>query len=134
MVSGAGARRKGSWWQRQVVLWLDGRLFHTSTRGTGYTGDDVVAHRGRLGLSVECKNTKALDLAGSVDQSVANAGDLLPLTVIHRRGRSSVDDAYFVLRGRDFARLMSLLGTTVCNHPQHGATESEETPRGRISE
>ena len=114
--------RKGSKWRLAVEHWLETQGFTTSVRGIGYTGDDIAARWGRLGLSVECKNHREITLSKFVDQAVANAGDLIPVVVIHRPGRSSVGDGYVVLRGSDFQRLVV---ASAGNDVQHFATSDD---------
>jgi hypothetical protein len=101
------SHRKGSSWRRQVELWLQAAGFSTSVRGLGFSGDDIVASRQRVVLSVEAKNHRAVDLAAFVDQAERQAAaGLIPVLVLHRRGRASVDDGYVVLSGRSFLVLV----------------------------
>ena len=101
---------KGNTWRRAVDLWLGAAGFITQVRGLGYPGDDIAAIRGPVALSVEAKNHRAINLAGWVDQAEGNAtGAQIPVVVAHRKGKSSVDDAYVVMSGRAFARLIERL-------------------------
>lgn len=105
-------QRKGSGWRRAVVLWFESHGWSAEPRGIGFAGDDIDARRGAITLSVECKNVKRMDLAGWVDQAVANAGPAIPVVVAHRHGRASVEDSYVVMRGSDFIELVSCVDLT----------------------
>lgn len=109
--------RKGSRWRRAVEVWLQGAGFETTSRGIGFAGDDIVAVRAQLVLSIEAKNAKTIDLAGFVDQAVANANGSIPTVVVHRRGHIAVDDAYVVLPGRAFIELLGGATMTPCRTP-----------------
>jgi hypothetical protein len=114
--------RKGSAWRHAVEQWFADAGFHTTVRGIGYSGDDVLARRYRprtradawpsLVLSVEAKNHRAIELASFVDQAIDQARDyedevVLPVVVIHRKGKASVDDAYVVMPGAAFIELVT---------------------------
>lgn len=110
------ANRKGWAWRRKIELWLQEAGFRTITRGIGFSGDDIYATRGTLGslnLSVEAKNCKAITLADFVDQAERQAATypaehgVLPVCIIHRRGRDSVDDGYVVMSGATFIELVT---------------------------
>jgi len=102
--------RKGGAWRRVVELWLQDHGFDTTCRGLGFAGDDIVAVRGPLALSVEAKNDKSMALAAFVDQAHANAGVAVPIVVAHRRNHATADGAYFILTGRAFAQLLDAFG------------------------
>lgn len=100
--------RKGSRWRRAVEEWFRGKGFKVTVRGIGFSGDDVVADLGQLHFSLECKSVASIDLAGFVDQAERQApADLIPVVMLHRRGRASVDDGYVVMSGAAFARLIA---------------------------
>ena len=104
--------RKGWAWRREVELWLMDDGFDCTTRGIGFTGDDIFATRDALRLSIEAKNHQEIRLAQFVDQSVRQACmyppelGVLPVTVIHRKGRTSPDNGYVVMPGWGFLALM----------------------------
>lgn len=100
---------KGGKFRHEVELWLQDAGFTTTVRGLGFAGDDIVAVRDLLALSIEAKNQRAIELARFVDQAVANAGLAIPVVVVHRKGRASVDDAYVVLPGAAFVQLITEL-------------------------
>lgn len=105
--------RKGWLWRRKVELWFaEARLF-TQVRGIGEAGDDILV-QGKIGyLSVECKNCKAITLSEFVDQANRQAEmyppemNVLPIAVVHRKGRDSVDDGYVVMSGAAFIELIT---------------------------
>lgn len=112
--------RKGWSWRRKVELWLQEAGFRTVTRGVGYPGDDIYAEQpenctglGRpgLNLSIECKNTKAITLAAFVDQAARQVEEYplgtIPVVVVHRAGRDSVDEGYVVMSGATFIELVT---------------------------
>jgi hypothetical protein len=113
---------KGSRWRHAVEQWFSDAGFATTVRGIGYAGDDVLVRRyaprtrasawPSLVFSVEAKNHKDITLARFIDQAVAQASDYvdetaLPVCVIHRPGRASVDDAYVVMPGWAFIELVT---------------------------
>lgn len=103
--------RKGSAWRREVELLLVRAGFTTVVRGLGFAGDDILASRPGLTLSVEAKNHRALDLAEWIDQAEGNAPDhAVAVVVAHRRGRAEPEDGYVVMSGRAFTRLVRGLG------------------------
>jgi Holliday junction resolvase len=99
---------KGKQWQRDVRVWAASHGWAVHARSSGEAGDDLAVEAGRVRLSVECKNAQAHNLAGWVDQAVAQRRDAgsLPLLVVKRRGKPLVSDAYVVMRGCDFALLL----------------------------
>jgi hypothetical protein len=99
--------RKGSRWRRTVQSWLDDLGCVTSFRPWMQAGDDVRATLGDLALSIEAKDHRSLDLAGWIKQAEANSpADHVPVVIAKRRGKTSPADAYFILSGASFARLI----------------------------
>lgn len=111
------ANRKGWAWRRKVELWFEAAGFHTTTRGIGFEGDDILAVQARqpipLRLSVEAKNHNEITLAAFVDQAVRQSimyppeDGVLPVVVIHRRGRNEVDHGYVVMPSWAFIELVT---------------------------
>ena len=121
--------RKGTRWSRQVHLYLEDLAFRVIRRPNYEAGDDMTARRESITLSVEAKNTKRLELASFVDQAVKNAAaDEIPVVVVKRRGRPHPVDAYVVLTGHDFGRLLRRIAVSgwVINQ----ATAGLRHPRG----
>ena len=114
--------RKGWAWRRKVEMWFEEAGFRTTTRGIGYSGDDIFATQPEnctgigapgLNLSVECKNAREITLAAFVDQAERQArtypaeDGVLPVAIIHRKGKAAVDDGYVVLPGWAFIELVT---------------------------
>ena len=111
--------RKGGVWRHKVERWLESAGFHCTVRGLGFSGDDILAVQrmstGRLDLrlSIEAKNVKDITLSSFTDQAVRQSimypaeDGVLPVVVIHRRGRDDVDQAYVVLPGWAFIELVT---------------------------
>jgi len=111
---------KGSRWRHQVEMEFADAGFETAVRGIGWAGDDITVRRPlmrpkdwvpELILSVEAKNHREIALSKFVDQAAVQAASIsasaLPLVVAHRKGRASVDDAYFVMPGWAFIELVT---------------------------
>jgi hypothetical protein len=88
--------RKGWVWRRKIEKWFGEAGFVTTTRGIGFTGDDILAVQ-----------------HGFVDQAVKQAAmypaelGTLPVAIIHRKGRPDVDNAYVVMPGWAFIELVT---------------------------
>lgn len=92
------SRRKGAAYELEVDKYFTARLedLWTRTNRNGYDGDD-----GDIGglISVECKNQKAMNLAGWLDQAwdQTEATARLPV-VVHKRPRvRRVGDHYVTM-------------------------------------
>ncbi|MGH9291918.1 MAG: hypothetical protein ACRD0B_04510 [Acidimicrobiales bacterium] len=104
---GAGPKRKGSVFERDVVGFLREHGFPDAARSYGAgRHDDHGDVTGVWGFTVEAKAHRAIDLAAFLDQAVHQVGEGgdLPVVVAKRRGRP-VDDAYVVMRLSDWAAL-----------------------------
>jgi hypothetical protein len=119
--------RKGWVWRRKIEKWFEEAGFVTTTRGIGFSGDDILAVRQlhylahdstglptyTLRLSVEAKDHQTITLAAFVDQAVKQAAmypaesGTLPVAIIHRKGRPDVDNAYVVMPGWAFIELVT---------------------------
>lgn len=90
--------RKGTTWTRRVRERFEAAGWSVITRPWMDRGDDLVARREGITLSLECKDHRTLALAGWVDQAgrQASAGQI-PVVIAHRLGKGSVDEAYAVL-------------------------------------
>jgi hypothetical protein len=108
--------RKGWVWRRKIEKWFGEAGFVTTTRGIGFTGDDILAVQHGvvdLRLSVEAKDHQTITLAAFVDQAVKQAAmypaelGTLPVAIIHRKGRPDVDNAYVVMPGWAFIELVT---------------------------
>lgn len=109
-MNGAGARRKGITYQHDVAVWFEEHVGPVIKPVQETDADDLidVAH----GLSIECKNQKAMCLAEWVDQSVRQgaARGLVPVVVHKRARKGDVADHYVTMRAADFAALLAKLG------------------------
>lgn len=101
---------KGTRWRHAVQVFLEAAGYATTARPWMEAGDDITATRGMLALSVECKDHRALNLAGWVDQAERQAPrDAIPVVIAHRLGKASAEDAYVIMSGRAFADLLESL-------------------------
>lgn len=109
----AASRRKGAAYERDVVAHLraKGRP-HVERRIAGMAADrgDVT---GWPGVVVECKNRKAIDLAGFVDQlagEIAEAQAETGVVIVKRAGIADVGRHYAVLTVDGWLALMAEAG------------------------
>jgi Holliday junction resolvase len=90
-----------------VQVFLIEMGFGTWRREWMDAGDDIVATRGDRILSIEAKDHKSITLAAFVDQAERQAKQgQIPVVVVKRPRRTTVDDAYIVMSGRAFRELM----------------------------
>lgn len=107
MTGGSGPKRKGSRFELEVARYLaeHGHPYAERAYGAGRPSD-VGDIDGLPGLCVEVKCHRALDLAGWVDEAIAEAANagrgVVPVVVAKRRGRPTAD-AYVVMRLSDWA-------------------------------
>jgi hypothetical protein len=101
-----GTHRKGADFERAVAHWLSGWFAPARRVWRGVAGDDI-AIAGPISFECKCQPTR-VDLAGWVAQAKVNAGNRVPVVIAKRKGKTSVDDAYFILEGRAFRALVSL--------------------------
>lgn len=117
-------KAKGTAWESLVVGYLVSLGWvHAERRALHGTLDrgDVA---GLPGVVIECKNEKALSLAGWVDEAeVERANDGAEYGVVwhHRRGKGSPAQGYVTMSGDTFVRLLSAAG-----HAPSPVTESEK--------
>jgi len=100
--------RKGSTFERDVVTFLqaNGHRYAERAYGAGRP-QDVGDIDGLVGWTIECKNHKAMDLAGWVDEAERERvnGRQSFAAVIAKRRHRSVGCAYVVMSLDTFARL-----------------------------
>lgn len=98
-------KAKGSSFEREIVTYLRENGFPFAERGVAGATDDIGDIIGTPGLVWECKNQKAMSLAGWVDELLVEIGNQLTRyknggprilgAVIHkRRGKSSAGEYY----------------------------------------
>lgn len=102
---------KGSAWRRKVCIWLEERGYPAEFRSIGVPGDDVTTRVGQVDFSIEAKNHQAHAFSEWITQAQGNAPiGSIPIVIAHRRGRSTVDDGYVLMTGRELSRLLDLIG------------------------
>lgn len=91
------SKAKGGWWERECYQWARANGFPDAHR----LAPAGIFDRGDIGgigpLTMECKNERAMDLAGYIDEAEresANNGTRLFVAAIHRRGHGSVGQGY----------------------------------------
>lgn len=111
-MSGASSRRRGNAWEAAIAAYLRDHGYRAITsrnaRGGTQRGDDIVTD---FPTCIEAKNHARLDLAGWVDQAVADAAGDVASVWIKRRGKGSVGEAYVVMRADDLMALVADLRT-----------------------
>jgi hypothetical protein len=109
-VIGAGARRKGSTFERAIVDYLrtHGFPFAERTYGAGRP-DDKGDIDGIAGWVLEAKNHKTIDLARWADEAAKEAQTCRShlWAVIAKRRNRPVSDSYVVMSLEQFARLLA---------------------------
>ena len=110
MTGGAGPKRKGSAFERDVVHYLQEHGFPDASRsfGAGRPADigDVV---GIPGVTVECKATRSIGLAGFVDEAERerlNARQPYGVAIVKRRAKAT-GQAYVAMTLESFVRLVA---------------------------
>ena len=111
--SRATAKKAGTSWETAIVNFLvDRGWVHAERRRLAGAADkgDIA---GIPGVVIEAKNTNRLDLAGAVDEAIAeaeNARAAHGVAWIKRKGRSGADHGYVVMDGATFANLLKEAG------------------------
>jgi Holliday junction resolvase len=110
VTGGAGPKRKGSQFERDVVAYLRDHGFPDCERAYGAgRPEDIGDIAGVPGVTLECKATKSIDLAGFVDEAErerVNARQPYGVAVVKRRGKSAAD-SYVVSTLATFVRLVA---------------------------
>jgi hypothetical protein len=105
----SAAKRKGSQAERDVVLWLQANGYPYADRRVAGATLDKGDISGVLGVTIEVKNHKRMDLAGWVGElEVEMKNDnAWTGTVIHKRhGKSSVDEWYCTMPAKVWLALI----------------------------
>jgi len=107
------SRAAGTRWETAIVGWLrvNGRP-HVERRAMNGNHDrgDIT---GIPGLVIEAKNARRVELAQWVDEALAervNADADLAVVWVKRRGKTSPGDAFVVMDGDTFMRLLTQAG------------------------
>jgi ubiquinone biosynthesis protein UbiJ len=107
--SRASAKQAGTAWETTIVRALiDHGWTHAERRRLASNSDrgDIA---GIPGVVIEAKNTNRLDLATAVDEATveaANDGTPYGVAWIKRKGRTTAEDGYVVMRGETFMALL----------------------------
>ena len=103
-------RRKGSQFERDVVAYLqaNGHRYAERAYGAGRP-DDRGDIDGIPGFAIECKNHRALDLAGWCTEASAEAANARRprWAVIFKRKQRATADAYVLVSLATFAELLA---------------------------
>jgi hypothetical protein len=107
------SRRTGTAWETAIVDYLRGRGWpHAERRAlAGHLDRGDIA--GVVGVVIEAKAVKTVELAAFLDEAhIEAANDRADLGVVwlKRRGRSSPADGYVVMDGATFTRLLTDAG------------------------
>jgi hypothetical protein len=110
MTGGSAPKRKGSQFERDVVHYLREHGFSDCERAYGAgRPEDVGDVAGVPGVTIECKATKSINLAGFVDEverERLNARQPFGVVVVKRRGKGAAD-SYVVCNLSTFVRLVA---------------------------
>lgn len=111
--NGASAKKAGTSWESEIVRTLiEYGWPHAERRrlSGAYDKGDIA---GVPGVVIEAKNTKALDLAGAVNEAIAegvNANAAVAVAWIKRRGNAKARGGYVVMDGHQFLQLLKEAG------------------------
>jgi hypothetical protein len=109
----SASKRKGNRWETAIVDYLRAQGWPHAERlipGAQHDRGDIA---GLIGLVIEAKNQARHSFAEWVDEAnleATNAGAALGVVWAHRRGFASPADAYVVMDGRSFVRLLKAAG------------------------
>ena len=110
MPGGAGPKRRGSAWERDIVAYLKGHGFPYAERAFGAgRPEDVGDIDGLPGFVIEAKAHRSLDLAGWADEAEmerVNARQPFAVVIAKRRNKPT-GAAYTVMTLEAFARLVA---------------------------
>lgn len=111
----SAARAKGTAWETAVVTYLRGRGWPYAERRTMGGSNDRGDIAGIVGVIVECKSAKRVELGAWLDEAIreANVPDhppCLPAVWFHRRGKGSPADGFVLLDGHTFTKLLTEAG------------------------
>jgi Holliday junction resolvase len=110
MTGGSAPKRKGSQFERDVVHFLREHGFPDAERAYGAgRPEDVGDIAGVPGVTVECKATRSIDLAGFVDEverERRHARQPYGVVVAKRRNKGAAQ-SYVVMTLESFTRLVT---------------------------
>jgi len=106
-------KQKGSEWERQIVKYLRAEGWIGAERTRAGWQDDRGDIDGVVGVTIEAKNQKVMNLAGWVDELVnemANGRNLVGAVVHKRRGVTEVGRCYATMPMQVFVNLLKEAG------------------------
>lgn len=109
----ASAKKAGTSWESAIVEALIGHGWPYAERRRLNGNKDRGDIAGIPGVVIEAKNTKTLDLAGSLAEAhheAANAGAGIGVAWFKRRGKASALNGYVVMDGDTFLHLLKGAG------------------------
>lgn len=107
------SRRTGTAWESAVVTYLRERGWQYAERRALAGSNDRGDIAGVVGVVIEAKSAKRVELAAFLDEAhVEAANDRADMGVVwlKRRGRTSPGAGYVVMDGQTFTRLLSDAG------------------------
>ena len=111
--SRATARAAGTRWETEIVRALVDAGWPNAERRRLAGSEDKGDIAGVIGVCIEAKNTNRLDLAGAMKEARRegfNAGAVVSVAWLKRRGKQSAEDGYVVLDGATFMQLLAEAG------------------------
>ena len=106
-------KAKGSEWERQTVKYLREQGWIGAERTRAGWVDDRGDIDGVIGVTIECKNQKIMDLAGWIDELVVemrNGDNDIGVVVHKRRGTTDMGEAYASMPLQVLVRLLKEAG------------------------
>jgi hypothetical protein len=109
----SAARQRGTAWETAIVNFLTSHGFPHAERRALAGALDKGDIAGVPGVVIEAKNCKQINLAQFMDEALAerdNAGAVVGVAWIKRRGKASAADGYVVMDGPTFTYLLREAG------------------------
>ncbi len=109
-MTNASRKARGAQTQRLAAEYAQTHGFPFATdAGAGRSGRDIL---NMLGLAVEVKGRRSLELGSWLRQAVSNAGDDLPLVIarLDGQGEAALDDWPMIFRQADGYRILRAAG------------------------
>ena len=110
MSGGRGPKNKGDRYERAIVAYLQSRGIQVERAKRGNKTGDILGQRE---ITLEAKDQRTFDLAGWVDQAVAEcalAGARYPIVIAKRARKSDVGQHYFIMEVEDGISLLEEAG------------------------
>ena len=107
------SKNKGSGFEREIVQYLREQGWTGAERTRAGWQDDRGDIDGVIGVTLECKNQKAMTLAGWIDELIvemANANNTMGAVVHKRKGVTDAGNYYASLPLKTFVQLLKEAG------------------------